>query len=66
MHVHIYIPSIKKDISYCKICQKLSYKEYASQSLEADFNLIINMDPMEMKYMPYGGARNALSPYQQR
>jgi hypothetical protein len=24
------------------------------------------MDPMEMKYMPYGGARNALSPYQQR
>ena len=46
MHNHIFIPSSKKDVCYCKICQKLSYKGIVSQSLLLKYNSKFNINPL--------------------
>ena len=56
MHNHTFIPSSKKDISYCKICQKLSYKGIISQSLNCHFKY--NMDPLTLKFKPFSNITN--------
>ena len=53
MESHIFIPSSKQGIFYCKRCQKLSYKGIISQSLTFKFNIKLNMDPLALKFIPF-------------
>ena len=53
MENHIFIPSSKQGIFYCKRCQKLSYKGIISQSLTFKFNIKLNMDPLALKFIPF-------------
>ena len=53
MESHIFIPSSKQGIFYCKRCQKLSYKGIISQSLAFKFNIKLNMDPLTLKLVPF-------------
>lgn len=52
-HSHIFVASSKRDISYCKICQKLLYKGIISQSIPINFNYTFNNDPLECKFIPF-------------
>ena len=58
METHIFIPSSKKDILYCKKCQKLSYKGVISQSLQINFEIKLNMDPLTLKFVPFSKVTN--------
>ena len=51
-HSHIFIPSTKKDVAYCSICSKLSYKGVQSISLPLKSHRRFNIDPLSMKYKP--------------
>lgn len=58
-HIHIFIASSsKKDIFYCKICQKLSYKGIISQSIPINFNCKFNNEPLECKFIPFSNEVN--------
>ena len=63
MHNHIFIPSSKKDISYCKICHLISYKGIISQSLPINFHPRINMDPLTLKFVSFSSVVNKKSFY---
>ena len=63
MNNHIFIPSSKKDISYCKICQLISYKGIISQSLPINGYPRINMDPLTLKYVSFSSVANKKSEY---
>ena len=63
MHDHIFIPSLKKDISYCKICQLISYKGIICQSLPIKYHLKFNMDPLSLKFTPFSCVANKKSVY---
>ena len=52
MHSHIFVPSIKKDIYYCKICCKLSYKDNYCQELPIKSSYSSLMDPLTLKFKP--------------
>ena len=58
METHIFVPSSKKDILYCKKCQKLSYKGVISQSLQINFSIKLNMDPLSLKFVPFSKVTN--------
>ena len=58
MHNHIFIPSSKKDICYCKICQQLSYKGIPSQSLPLKNNSKFSIDPLNFKFKPFSSITN--------
>ena len=58
MHEHIFIPSSKKDINYCKMCQKLAYKGIVSQSIPIDFKNKLHNDPLLYKYIPFSYIAN--------
>ena len=58
METHIFIPSSKRDILYCKKCQKLSYKGVISQSLQINFDIKLNMDPLTLKFVPFSKVTN--------
>jgi hypothetical protein len=51
-HSHIFIPSTKKDICYCKTCSKLSYKGIASQDLSFNYCNRFDIEPLKFKYKP--------------
>lgn len=51
-HSHIFIPSTKKEVSFCKICSILSYKGKASQILPIKSYNRFNIDPLKMKFKP--------------
>ena len=53
MHSHIYIQSNKNDVSYCKICNQLSYKESIFQSIPIRTYNIFNIAPLKLKYKPF-------------
>ena len=57
-HSHIFIPSIKKDVSYCSICSKLSYKGISSNSLSLQSSIRFNLDPLTMKFKPIASICN--------
>ena len=57
MHNHIFIPSSKKDICYCKICQQLSYKGIPSQSLPLKNNSKFSIDPLNFKFKPFSSIK---------
>ena len=57
METHIFIPSKKKDIFYCKLCQKLSYKEIISQS-NFKYDIKLNMDPLTLKFVSFSSVAN--------
>ena len=63
MHEHIFIPSSKRDISYCKICQLISYKGIISQSLLINYRLQFNMDPLTLKYISFSCIADKRSQY---
>lgn len=52
--LHKFLPSIKKDISYCSHCGCLSYKNIPSNNyIHPKINSnITNMDPLTIKYKP--------------
>ena len=52
--LHKFLPSIKKDISYCSFCGCLSYKNIPSQRVYPTNNhkYIMNLDPLVIKYKP--------------
>ena len=53
MHSHIFLPSSKKDVYYCKICNKLSYKDILCQNLPICHNYNrFNLDPLTLKFKP--------------
>ena len=53
MHSHIFLPSTKKDVFYCKICNKLSYKDILCQNLPICHNYNrFNLDPLTLKFKP--------------
>ena len=58
MHSHIFAPSIKKDIYYCKICSKLSYKDNYCQDLPIISYYKYNMDPLTFKFKPVSVVAN--------
>ena len=58
MHSHIFTPSIKKDIYYCKICSKLSYKDNYCQELPIKSTYNYNMDPLTFKFKPVSVVAN--------
>ena len=60
-HSHIFIPSIKKDVSYCSICSKLSYKEIPSNALSLQSSIRFNLDPLTMKFKPIASICNIKS-----
>ena len=51
-HSHIFIPSKKKDLCYCKICCKLSYKGKMCQTLPLNDEKRIGLDPLTLKFKP--------------
>ena len=51
-HSHIFIPSTKKEVSFCKTCSILSYKEKAAQILPIKAYSRFNIDPLTMKFKP--------------
>ena len=57
METHIFIPSKKKDVFYCKLCQKLSYKEIISQS-NFKYDIKLNMDPLTLKFVSFSSVAN--------
>ena len=57
-HSHIFIPSIKKDVSFCSICSKLSYKEIPSNALSLQSSIRFNLDPLTMKFKPIASICN--------
>ena len=44
-HSHLFIPTTKKDVEYCKICSSLSYKGIFSKNLSIKSNNRFNVDP---------------------
>ena len=52
MHSHEFIPSTKKDVFFCKICCKLSYKDRESKSIPINNFDGLNMDPLKLKFRP--------------
>ena len=52
MHSHIFIPSTKKDICYCKACKKLSYKGITSQDFSFNFFKRFDIEPLKLKFKP--------------
>ena len=52
--LHKFLPSIKKDISYCSHCGCLSYKNIPSKNNNPSNlnNCIIKSDPLAIKYKP--------------
>ena len=52
MHSHIFIPSTKKDVCYCKICNKLSYKGIVSEEFPLKINPKFDIDPLKLKFRP--------------
>ena len=58
MHSHIFQPTSKKDICYCKICNKLSYKGRICQSLPIDTFPKFYIDPFKLKYKPMNTMAN--------
>ena len=58
MHSHILIPSTKKDICYCKICSKLSYKGIMSKELHINFIHKFDIDPLKFKFKPISVVAN--------
>ena len=53
MHPHIFISSTKKDISYCKLCSKLSYKGISSPDLSFKTSNNFYIDPLKLKFKPF-------------
>ena len=51
-HSHIFMPSKKKDLCYCKICYKLSYKGKICQSLPFNDENRFGLDPLTLKFKP--------------
>ncbi len=58
MHTHIFIPSTKKDVSYCKNCKKLSYKGNESQEIPIKMYDRFDIDPFKLKYKPVSVTAN--------
>ena len=58
MHSHIFQPTSKKDICYCKICNKLSYNGRICQSLPIDTFPKFDIDPFKLKYKPMNAVAN--------
>ena len=57
-HSHIFVPSIKKDVSYCSICSKLSYKGIPSNTLSLKSASRLDLDPLLMKFKPIASICN--------
>ena len=62
MHSHEFIPSIKKDIFFCKICSELSYKDRVCQSIPIGSLDGLNTDPLTLKFRPSTSIVNYKSP----
>ena len=57
-HSHLFIPTTKKDVKYCKICSSLSYKGIFSKNLSIKSNNRFNVDPLKMKFKPISSVCN--------
>ena len=57
MHNHKLVQSSKKNICYCINCQNLSYKGALCQSFLIN-PLNFNLDPFELKFMPFSPENN--------
>ena len=58
MHPHTFISSTKKDISYCKLCSKLSYKGISSPELSLKASHNFGIDPLKLKFKPFSATAN--------
>jgi hypothetical protein len=52
MHSHIFVPSIKKEVSYCKKCSILSYRGNISQEMPIKMYNKFDIDPLKLKFKP--------------
>ena len=57
-HSHTPAPSTKKDVSYCSICSKLSYRRIQSNALSLKSSIRFNLDPLTMKFKPFASIFN--------
>lgn len=57
-HSHIFMPSKKKDLCFCKICYKFSYKGKICQTLPMKDENRFCLDPLSLKYKPIIGICN--------
>lgn len=57
-HSHIFIPTTKKEVKYCKICSSLSYKGISSKNFSIRSNNRLNVDPLKMKFKPISSVCN--------
>ena len=57
MYPHIFLPSSKKDICYCKNCSKLSYKGNIGQELPIK-TPHLNINPLKFKFKPFSVTAN--------
>ena len=51
-HIHTFIPSEKKDISYCKLCYQLSYKGIIANFIPLNCENCFNINPLKFKFKP--------------
>ena len=58
MHPHIFISSTKKDICYCKLCSKLSYKGISSPEISLKTSNNFDIDPLKLKFKPFSVTAN--------
>ena len=52
MHSHFFVPSIKKEVSYCKKCSILSYRGNISQEMPIKMYNKFYIDPLKLKFKP--------------
>jgi hypothetical protein len=58
MHSHIFLSSSKKDVCYCKICSKLSYKGNIGQESPIKIVHKFDVDPLKFKFKPFSAIAN--------
>ena len=58
MHSHIFLSSSKKDVCYCKICSKLSYKGNIGQESPIKILHKFDVDPLKFKFKPFSAIAN--------
>ena len=66
MHSHIFLPTKKKNICYCKICSKLSYNGIVCQTLPIKTFTKFDIDPFKLKFMPISTVANYNSSIHQK
>ena len=57
-HTHLFLPTTKKEVKYCKICSSLSYKGIFSKNLPIKSYNRFNVDPLQIKFKPFSSICN--------